>query len=68
MKGKYQRIFKISASILWIIFGVTFIIRFYKTEDRFLLWAGLFIAIAHTISLLLFLFRKPAAENDSSDT
>lgn len=55
---------KVFSSVIWIVFGTTFIIRYYKTGDSFLLWAGLFICLAHATSLALHLFKKAKHKNE----
>lgn len=58
MKETHAGKIKTITSIGWIVFGITFLIRYYKTGDSFLLWAGLFISIAHAISLVLHLGKQ----------
>ena len=43
---KHNR-FQLLNSIIWTIFGVFSILRYFKTGDQFSLWAGLFIGTAH---------------------
>jgi hypothetical protein len=43
---------------MWIIYGTFSVLRYFKTGDKFLLWAGLFIGIAHFVIFILNLFRS----------
>lgn len=59
---KNQKYFRLLMSGGWIIFGVLFVLRYLKSGDQFLLWAGLFIGISHLIIFIAFLFRSVQSE------
>ena len=60
--ARKQRLIMLLFSSMWTVYGILSVIRFLKTGDKFLLWTGLFIGIAHFLLLITFLIRTAKRE------
>jgi hypothetical protein len=50
------------SSVLWVFYGTVTVWNSIKTDDKFILYLGLFIGVAHLVILVMYLFRSYASE------
>jgi hypothetical protein len=63
-KAKKEKFRRIASSSLWTIFGILSVLRYMKTGDKFLLWTGSIIGLAHLAVLIYSLFSTTKGEID----
>lgn len=60
--ARKQRLRWFLASILWISYATTCVIRFFQTGDQFLLWSGLVIGILQLVVFVLNMIKTDKKE------
>lgn len=53
-----KKLKKIIPALIWTIFGVVDILRYFKTGDKFLLWTGLAIGLVNLIIIIYYLINR----------
>ncbi|MEQ8549469.1 MAG: hypothetical protein RIC03_16270 [Cyclobacteriaceae bacterium] len=58
---------QIMRSLLWMIFGFMYILRYSKTDDQLLLWSGVLIGVANLVQIVVYLFRSKKKEISNNE-